>query len=85
MANPTTAAEWKQVAANCVEQTKQLEAETKQLYADRKALELQVAVLVTKIDNAVDSFDGVLAQNQARALIDQQIKIARNALKAAVL
>jgi hypothetical protein len=75
MANPTTAAEWKQVAANCVEQTKQLEAETKQLYADRKALELQVAVLVTKRDNAVDSFDRVLAQNQARALIDQQIKI----------
>ena len=75
MANPTTAAEWKQVAANSLAQIKQIESGIDKLYADRKALDPQINVLVTKRDNAADAFDRALFQNQIRALLNQQIKI----------
>lgn len=79
MANPTTAAEWKQVAANSLTQIKQIEAGIDTLYAQRKALDPQIAALVAKRDSpSSDSFDRALFQNQIRALIDQQINIDNN-------
>jgi hypothetical protein len=76
MANPTTAAEWKQVAANTLEQVKQIESGIDKLYADRKALDPQIAALVAKRDlPSSDAFDRALFQNQIRALLDQQINI----------
>jgi hypothetical protein len=76
MANPTTAAEWKQAAANILEQSRKNAATVASLYLQRDNIQTQVDILVAQRDNpATDAFDRALLQNQIKDLKSQQISI----------
>jgi len=76
MANPTTAAEWKQAAANILEQSRKNAATIASLYSQRDDIQAQVNTLVAQRDSlASDAFDKALLQNQINGLISKQISI----------
>ncbi len=73
MANPTTAAEWKTVAANILDQIKRNDTAIAELRTQRATLGAQIDALVTRRDSTL--VDRAAIQAQINALLSKQIEI----------